>query len=386
LPEPDIYLVVALSGRALAAAVRRSGRRAVVLDLFGDTDMRASAVASMTVAGDFGSGFDAPELLAAAERLAPAAAPPRFGFAYSSGLESHPDLLAQLADGRRLCGNAPEIVARTKDPRQFFSALDRLGIPFPAISYQPPANPAGWLMKRVGGSGGSHVEPAPADAVAVCGSYFQRRVGGRSLGVSFLADGRRAFPLGVSEQWAAPQPGVHSYRFGGIMQPAGVGRGVARDLPAVLDVLVREFGLVGLNSLDLMVDGDEFHVLEVNPRPGANLDVFDGADPAGLFGLHVAACDRRLPDHWVPPPTATAMSVLYADRSVVVPRNIVWPDWVADRPAPGARIESGAPVCTVLAAEPTGDAVRRAIATRTAFVFSNLGNAGGAAAGQTAAE
>src|SRR5882724_5419057 len=174
LAEPDIYLAVALSARALAVAARRAGRRVVVADLFGDTDTRASAEASLVVDGDFDDGFDAAALLPAAERLAPAASPPRCGLVYGSGLESRPDLLAQLAAGRRLFGNAPATVARTKDPRAFFALLDRLGLPYPAISYALPADPAGWLMKRIGGSAGGHVAPARAGAVPNGGCYFQR--------------------------------------------------------------------------------------------------------------------------------------------------------------------------------------------------------------------
>ena len=368
MAEPDIYLLVALSGRGLAVAARRAGRRAVVADLFGDTDTRASAEASLVVEGDFDAGFDAAALLAAAERLAPATSPPRCGLVYGSGLESHTQLLAQLADGRRLFGNVPATVARAKNPQEFFALLDRLGLPYPAIAYAPPFDPAGWLTKRVGGSGGGHVEPARAGAAPDGGCYFQRRMAGLPVGASFLANGRSAVLLGFSEQWSSPG----SFRFGGLLQPAAISARVAAAIPATLDALTRELGLVGLNSLDLIVDGDDFHILEVNPRPGANLDVFDGADSAGLFALHVAACEGRLPARWTPPPRATAMSVLYAERPLRVPRPVSWPAWVADRPAPGARIEAGAPICTVLAAAPSRAAVREAIAARTAHVFSQL--------------
>lgn len=368
MAEPDIHLLVALSARALAVAARRAGRRAVVIDLFGDTDTRASAEASAVVAGDFDVGFDARALLTAAERLAPAASPPRCGLVYGSGLESRIDLLAELAAGRRLFGNSPATVARTKNPREFFALLARLGLPYPEIAEVAPPDPAGWLMKRIGGSGGSHVAPARNGAAAGGSRYFQRKIAGLAIGASFLADGRSAFLLGFSEQWSTP----NSYRFGGVLQPAAISARVAAAIPAVLDALTRELGLVGLNSLDLIVDGDAFHILEVNPRPGANLDIFDGADSAGLFGLHVAACEGRLPARWTPPAQATAMSVLYAARPLRVPRRLSWPDWVADRPAPGARIEGGAPICTVLAAASSRTAVRAVIAARTAEVFSRL--------------
>lgn len=386
MAEPDVFLVVALSGRALASSVRRAGRRCVVVDLFGDTDTRASADDSIVVPGDFDTGFEEAELLAAAEKLAPAATPPRFGLVYSSGLESCPELLGRLAEGRRLYGNPRGTVARLKDPAQFFAALDRLGIPYPDISFHAPSDPATWLVKRIGGSGGSHVQQASMQEVAGQGTYLQRRVSGRSIGASFLADGRRAFLLGFSEQWSAPKPGRESFRFGGIMQPALVDPTIARGVAAALDALVAEFALVGLNSADLIVSDGRFHVLEINPRPGANLDIYDGSDAAGLFGLHLAACSGRLPERWNPPSQATAMSVLYADGPLLVPGQVKWPDWVADRPAAGARIEVDAPICTVLASDTTVTGVRGEIDRRRAYVFAQLVDAGIEASEQSAAE
>jgi hypothetical protein len=117
-----------------------------------------------------------------------------------------------------------------------------------------------------------------------------------------------------------------------------------------LKPLVEETGLVGLNSIDLMVDDDgEFHLLEVNPRPGASLDIFDGEGSQALFGRHVAACEGRFSPGWHKPFQASAMSVVYAESLIQVPGDISYPAWLADRPAPGARIEPGEPVCTVMA-------------------------------------
>ena len=366
--DPESFLVVALSGRALAAAARRAGCSAHVLDLFGDMDTRALADACLTVDGSPENGFDPAALLRAAERLAPAAEPARYGLVYGAGLESAPDLLARLAEGRRLYGNSPAAVARTKDPRQFFALLDRLGLPHPTTTYAPPADPTGWLAKQVGGSGGAHVVPAVSTPAAGC--YYQRRAPGRPVGASFLADGRRAFLLGFSEPSAAP--GAESFRFGGLLQPAALAGSVANGVPGMLDALVRELGLVGLNSLDMMVDGEDAAILEINPRPGANLDIFDADASAALFGLHLAACRGRLPQRWTPPREVTAMAVVYAEHPLRVPLDLEWPAWVADRPAPGAAISRGWPICSVLAGAPTAEAARQALATRTTWLLSKL--------------
>lgn len=373
MAEPAAYLVVALSGRALTLAARRAGKRALALDLFGDTDTRNEAVASEVVAGSLAHGFDADVLLDAAERLAPAGSRPPFGVVYGSGLEDRPQLIERLARGRRLCGNSPETVARVKDPRAFFSLLARLGIPCPETSFTVPSDPSGWLAKRVGASGGSHVAPAAQATEERVGRYYQRRVAGRPIGVSFLADGRRATILGYSEQWHWTGGGA-SFLFGGALQPAEVSSHIVRDLPVALDALVAALGLVGLNSLDMMVDHDSFAVIEVNPRPGANLDIFDGPATPPLFELHLRACAGDLPAPAAPGDKrgASAMAVVYAIRDCAVPDDIDWPDWVADRPAPGARIDRGAPACTVLARAATAGTVRALADERVAMVLSWL--------------
>jgi uncharacterized protein len=259
----------------------------------------------------------------------------------------------------------------TKDPRAFFKLLDDLHIPHPAVTFAPPADPAGWLQKRIGASGGGHVVPATVGGHHE-DRYFQRRVPGRPIGVSFLAAGTHARVLGFSEQWSSPGRLSSSFRFGGALQPAAIDADVASKIPDLLNALVRETGLVGLNSLDMLIEADRFAVIEVNPRPGANLDIFDTGTPVGLFEAHVRACLGDLPERWQAPEQATAMAVIYADRSSYVPADLRWPDWVADRPAPGAQIEAGAPVCTVLAAAPTANAVRSLVDRRGQAVLSEF--------------
>ncbi|MGC8468722.1 MAG: ATP-grasp domain-containing protein [Acetobacteraceae bacterium] len=362
-------LVVALSGRACAYAAWRAGFRPVVLDLFGDADLRAIAAASAVVPGDLAAGFDPAALLAAAGRMAPAGSVE--GVLYGSGLEDAPELIRALATGRRLYGNTEETVRRVKDPEVFFPVLDRLGLPRPRFTFDSPADPASWLAKRAGGAGGGHVRAAMCEP-AGGGTYFQGRVGGAPHALLFAADGKRGRMLSWSSQWPDPAPGA-PFRFGGAVGPVLVPDAVGTQIGRALDALVCAFGLRGLNSLDLLENGAKgFHVLEVNPRPGAALDVFDGPGLGSLGAVHLAACAGALDHPWVAPAAARAMHVVYATAAGVVPVGLVWPGWVADRPAPGARIEPGAPVCTVRATAADAPPARALVAERRAWVLRQL--------------
>ncbi len=192
------YLIVAASGRQLAQSAARGGHDAVVVDWFADRDTCAAARAVRRAVSRDELRFDPDTLLQAADELAPGAS--CAGLVVGSGLEDAPQLLQRLALGRRLYGNEAQVVAATKDPARFFPLLDRLGIAHPDVSLRRPPDTHGWLAKRIGGAGGAHVVPAAAFDAEADGVYFQRREAGRSLSLLFLADGRRAWIVGCSEQ------------------------------------------------------------------------------------------------------------------------------------------------------------------------------------------
>ena len=66
------------------------------------------------------------------------------------------------------------------------------------------------------------------------------------------------------------------------------------------------------------------------------------------------------------------MSVVYAESLLQVPGDISYPAWLADRPAPGAHIEPGAPVCTVMAEAVDAISARRLVLARNRRVLEAL--------------
>lgn len=359
----EAVLIAAISGRALALSARRGGYLPLVADFFGDQDTVAAAQAHVPLGSGFAQGFREHDLASALERLARQHLP--VGIVCGTGFEDRPQLLARLEQRWRLFGNSADTVARVKDP-QIFAALCRdCEIAHPPILLSVPAARDGWVAKRRGGSGGVHVTAARTKDLGA-DVYYQAVVPGLPVSALLLASGGAAIVLGFSEQWACPtvrQP----FRYGGAVRPANIAPGVGERLAETACRLAAALALKGLNSVDFMVDGDNFAILEVNPRPGATLDIFE-IDGGALFALHIAACKGDLIGEAPRFDGAKASAIVYAERDVVAPARFEWPNWCADRPSAGIAIAAGGPLCTVHADAATAAEARMLVNRRLAQV------------------
>ncbi len=355
------FVVVALSARALVASACRDGRSVAALDLFADADTATMADPCLTLPSR--------QLRIPAAALRRALAAPdlsRLPLVYGAGFEDRPELLTALARGRPVIGNRAETVARLKDPFAFAALLAQLGIPHPEVATALPSDVGGWLTKRAGASGGAHIRPASSRLPA--GHYAQRRAAGRPVSLLFLADGRRVLPIGFSRQWVAPAPG-QPYRYGGAVGPVPASGGTAAAMIDAVSRITAAVGLVGLNSADFLAGPAGWCLLEINPRPGATLDLFDRPPMPSLFGLHLTACAGTLAAELPPLIGCRAAMVVYSAAPILLQDGLCWPDWTADRPRSPARIPAGAPLCTVIADGPDMKEARRLAGRRARELY-----------------
>jgi predicted ATP-grasp superfamily ATP-dependent carboligase len=355
-------LIAALSGRALAAAAHRAGVPTIVLDRFADQDTAqlATRVTALPPPPDFRGrrGFARRPFLAALRALQGQVQ----GLVYGAGFEHDPALLAEAAKILPILGNRPEVVADLKDPFRFAALLANLKLRHPPVRREPPSEP-GWLRKAAGGSGGAHITRAGRGRMRP-GTYFQKAVPGRSVSAAFVADGRSTCVVGFTEQWPSETTAT-PFRYGGCAGPVRLPPKLASTIATACSAIAGAAGLVGLNSLDMLIDGREFHILEVNPRPGASLDVLDGLHGWSLWRLHHDALAGRLPKPRRGPSPTRAAEIVYAPWRCAIPARFAWPAWSADRGRPGTVIGRGEPICTVMAGGATAAVARqRACALR----------------------
>lgn len=343
-------LIAAFSGRALAQSARRAGYEPLVVDCFGDLDTRTAAHEMACLPARVQVGFLKRPLFAALESLAARAPSPPVGLVLGSGFECNPKLVEALGQRFPLIGNSAETIRRVKDPTEFFGTLARLGIRHPETQLTPPSQREGWLMKRIGGSGGLHIHYCPELFAPDPRRYFQREHKGEAVSVLAVAS-PRGTAVAVSRQWSSSRR-RRPYRYGGAVSGIAIDEVLESRLVDTVLTVVSQFGLAGLISLDFVLHDGEPLLLEVNPRPGATLDIFDD-DTGSLFAAHVAACTGENPamilkGRWQPP-RAAAAAYLYADRDTLTVPAVNWPPWAADRPTPGSHIARGQPLATVTA-------------------------------------
>jgi predicted ATP-grasp superfamily ATP-dependent carboligase len=356
--RPRSLLIAAVSGRALAAAARRAGYRPLVADFFCDVDTMALADRAVRLPGDLQDGIDDSRIVDTLRQLA--GREQLDAVVLGSGFERLTETVDAIARQFPLvpfAGNSGAAIRRIKDPHLLKADCTELGIPHPELSLEAPSDPENWIVKAAGGAGGTHIGPANGGPAA-SGFYFQRFIPGRSVSALFIGDGKTARIVGFSRQWTSPAPAM-PYRYGGAVRLKRFGRAQAEMIGGWISGLTQRAGLVGLCSADLIHGADGYTLLEINPRPGATLDIFDDAD-APLMQAHLdAAAGRpyRLPRF----ADCMASMITYTAKPVARFPDIAWPDWTADHQSPGTQLLAGDPVCTVFARGPSADATQKVV-------------------------
>jgi uncharacterized protein len=358
-------IVAAYSARALASSAKRAGFAPLSIDVFGDDDTRDISLASVKLEGGLSDGLAFDKVIAAVEPLVGAYDP--IGLIYGAGFEHQPETIAAIARRIRVFGNDAEALNRAKNPLVLAQICEMNNVRHPQVAFAPPDEPELWLVKRRGGAGGDHIAVAEAPSRASPDSYFQRYIGGKSISALFLASEKRAEIIGLSMQWTAPTK-ASPFRYGCAAGPVDIDRAQAEEIARCVAVVASELDLAGLNSVDFLVGDDAVWLLEINPRPGATLDVFESND-APLLERHIAACEGQFTRA---PATIAfkAAEIVYAPHDIIVRMSQNWPDWALDRSPLGTRIAAGGPVCTTIACGATVDLARACASERARKIFA----------------
>lgn len=369
-PHAQAIVVAGASARAMAESATRAGWRVHAADLFADLDLRAVAVAAERAR-------PYPDALPATVTGFPPGP-----WLYCGALENHPTVIAAISGARPLAGCTPAAVAAVRDPATLAVVVRGAGLGFPETRREPGGVPidGSWLMKPVRSAGGHGIAPWRGDdgrPAPTPEHVWQHRVSGRPWSASYLVGGGRGRLLGTSRQlqgrrWCHAQPFAYC---GSIdIAPESLPGEVRAQLLRLGGLLVDPFGLTGLVGVDLVIDDRRrVHVIEVNPRPTASMELIERATGLSVAAAHLSACGFPGPAAVETRPRRGTWSkaILFAACELQLDEVAVaalrasaggphegWP-LVADIPSPPQTIPAGGPVCTVFA---HGDSPRRSLA------------------------
>lgn len=343
----------------------RSGYTITALDAFGDRDLKALTEAR-SLHHDFHSIYSPKALFRASRQL-------QFErVAYTSNLENHPEILQLFCESHRILGNDAQTVAAVRDWKKLFAGLRAAGFPAPETIYAGETRTLDpdrrWLIKPILSGGGHGITFLQGERTADDSYIIQEFIPGRACSASFIANGKECVLLGITEQLIGLRDfGTQGFRYCGNILPLPetlmprAGSRILEQIRQLSAFLTREYGLIGVNGIDFILNGDRIWVTEVNPRYSASMELIERAYELPIFHLHLQAVlhcslpvfrlERQLKDgrFW-------GKSILYASKDAVMPDTL---DWAArhlrDIPESGEIIRKGSPVCTILATQPTYD-------------------------------
>lgn len=374
-------LLVSLTARMLAELAVKAGYSVLALDFFGDLDLQALCP-SLSLRHDYNQRYSASALVdVAAELTAPYVI-------YGASLENHPTEVARLADGRELLGNDPSTLEQVRDPLLLADALRAGGFAFP-VTFVPESRitvdrTRRWLWKPRRSGGGHGICPwRPGDNLQPTGVLQERLAGMVGSGV-FVADGRQAVLLGLTEQLVGRRAfGASGFGYCGNLVPPRLKSfeltSLLQETQAVVTHLTKTFGLRGLNGLDFIWHRGRAWTVEVNPRPSASLELIDLAYGIRVFDTHVRAFGGELPtfdlEQVLKSSPAAGKAILFAARDVQLNDTDRWiAQGIRDVPHAGEQIEAQHPVCTILATAATPMACLRQLWSKAAKLKRQLKN------------
>ena len=376
------FIIAAHSARGFAQAAVACGYQVITLDAFADADTQAFSVQTFKLklndfvldVADFKRLFEEMALSIDLDEVE--------GFLYGSLFDSCPEVLAWVATRVRLLGNVPNVMQAAKS-FEFFKLLDELKIAHPEVrpnlAEQSAPNPfvvslsnhatvpfdrlrangiysgENWLVKRLGGTGGTHIKPATQ---AKEGDYFQRKIDGKPISMLFVAEGKTVQLIGFNEQFIAPTIDM-PYRFAGAVGNIALQANIQALFQQAAQKLTHALNLHGICSLDAILEGDKLWILELNPRLSATFNLYPN-----LLPVHIQGCAGDLKTFERQQDISNAQLIVYADEIVCVPKDKKWPAWVADIPPPNSVIAVGMPICTVLATADNAQAATQMVLER----------------------
>jgi predicted ATP-grasp superfamily ATP-dependent carboligase len=288
-----------------------------------------------------------------------------------------------------LLGTAAKSLRLVRDPAWLAETLQSAGLPALEVRSQskPPETDGHWLQKPLASAGGLAIRVWDRKSSRIefdQPHYFQQYVSGSPMSALFRSIRGQIEFVGMTRQYVAlpdsksPEPFGYCASLGPVDLSETKLVNCVKQIGRVVGSTARLNGLFGI---DFLLNDEGVWPVEVNPRYTASVEVLElamqrpllagiagDADREGRDSLNefVSSADSlsETNEHLAKVPTpCVAKMILFAPQTLVAPvftavleTSSLWrvPD-LADIPCPGSVIQTGWPICTVMAEGQTSD-------------------------------
>jgi len=297
---------------------------------------------------------------------------------FCAPVESRPDSIAGASAKMKTLNADSRAVAKCRE-LEFLRETATDGVMFPETTLSPAKDGGRWLVKDIKGSGGVHVKISDGAEPLEFGQYRQRLVNGSSVGACFLSashGGNVSTKLmGIaSHVMNREEFGQDRFRFGGLVYPARVEE---KDMEAIRrfgERAARRAGLAGWWGADFIINGSGVHLLEINPRFTATMELVANEHGIDMVGTQAEALGGFLFNGGISVPDSyRATVVCYAKNDCLFDGAKRWFDRGArDVPRDGARFRKGEPVISLYRTGRTERECMEMIGEQAAQLYSGM--------------
>ncbi len=345
--KSNFLIIISHSARALSESASQAGWDVISVDGFADTDTLKLSIECWClplVAGEFVESYIETCLVKLKQHYPQARV---ILGARAENLASH----IEAFSGWQLCASNSQVVARLRNPHTFFQGLTELSIPFPPVQFGSCPNAGKWLFKLEDSCGGMGVRSEYIDNVP---GYWQQEISGLAISALCLSDGQEFVCLGVNQQYSISNFEGCPYVYQGALANVDTDPLIIEKTIGYIDKIIRYFNIVGVFSLDMILShqqGEEtLYVLEINPRISASFELYERINTnLNLVDAHIRVCEGVRLSEIELSNSQSAYLIVYARDDCLIAENMVWPEWVKDRPEGLRKISKHEPICSVYA-------------------------------------
>ncbi len=289
--------IVGFSARAASQIAKKAGFDVVAVDVCADRDLICDCRSHFHL-----DDSEWPDALNALYPSAP--------LLLTGGMEHRTHLLERCRAASNRCGPTAHQLDCMRSLDNWAKWANSCDIGWPitcrtwqeVIRYEKPLRQLNWLMKPFKSAGGIGTTELFSTNVFADDFtkeqsvfYFQKRLPGETIGVTFLSSEFGSTLVGATAAWIPDSklPGMN-YVYPGSYGPVSLSDKQLAKLQLFARTTGNESGLLGLWQADFLLYEGELTLLEINPRWSASMDILEVCLNAGLVEMHHACINMKM--------------------------------------------------------------------------------------------